>query len=142
MRLFSSRNPSTFGQSVTFMADVFAGLVPAVAGEADPPTGTVTFLDGTATLGSAPVNGSGQAVFTVPTLSVGSHVITAQYGGDANFVSSTSNVVNQVVNASSIVAPTVVAVQRFGYHMQPTSFVLTFSTALIRHRPAWRITRS
>ncbi len=130
MKLFSSSNPSTFGQSVTFTADVFTGLVPAAAGQADPPTGTVTFLDGTATLGSAPVNGNGQAVFTVSTLSVGSHSITAHYGGDANFVSSTSNAVNQVVNASTIVAPTVVAVQRFGYHMQPTSIVLTFSTAL------------
>ncbi len=36
----------------------------------------------------------------------------------------------QVVNPSTAVAPTVVAVQRFGYHMQQTSFVLTFSTAL------------
>jgi len=86
----SSANPSINGQSVTFTATV---------NESDPltPTGTVTFKDGAATLGTGPLNGSGQATFTTNALSVGAHNITAEYGGDANFNGSTSPGVSHLV---------------------------------------------
>jgi hypothetical protein len=89
----SSINPSTFGQSVTFTA--------TVTGSGGTPTGSVTFKDGTTTLGSAALNGGGQAVFPTAALTAGSHSITAAYGGDSNFGSSTSPVLAQTVNASS-----------------------------------------
>ena len=54
------------------------------------PTGTVTFKDGAATLGTGPLNGSGQATFTTSSLGIGPHSITAAYGGDANFLASVS----------------------------------------------------
>ena len=62
------------------------------------PTGTVTFKDGPSTLGTATLNGSGQAMFTTSTLAAGSHSITASYGGDANFKGSTSPKFTQTVN--------------------------------------------
>lgn len=83
--LTSSANPSTYGQSVTFTATVPAGA-----------TGTVTFKDGSATLGTATVS-SGTATFTTSSLSAGSRSITATYGGDANYASSTSAVLVQTV---------------------------------------------
>jgi hypothetical protein len=90
--LVSSLNPSTQGQAVTFTATV----TPAFGST---PTGTVTFHDGTTVLGKGVVNASThQAVFTTSVLGVGSHSITAGYGGDANFLSSTSRVLTQVVN--------------------------------------------
>ena len=46
--LFSSANPAVFGQSVTFTA-----TVTAIAPTPGTPTGIVTFLDGTTSLGSA-----------------------------------------------------------------------------------------
>jgi hypothetical protein len=61
---------------------------------------------------------------------VGSHTITADYAGNGSFTPSVSNAVIQVVNPPTDVAPTVVLLQRFGFHNQPTSLVLTFSTAL------------
>ena len=89
--LTSSANPATSGQAVTFTA-----MVAAVAPGSGTPTGTVTFLDGTATLGSAALAG-GTASFTTSALSGGSHSITASYGGNGNFLASTSGVLNESV---------------------------------------------
>jgi len=80
------------GQSVTFTA-----TVTAKSPGAGTPTGTVTFKDGPSTLGTGTLNGSGQAMFTISTLAVGSHSITASYGGDANFNGSTSSKLTQTV---------------------------------------------
>jgi len=88
--LVSSANPSNPNQSITFTATVTSNTT-------GQPTGTVTFLDGAATLGSSSVNGSGVATFSTATLSVGTHSITAAYGGSANFNGSTSPVLSQVV---------------------------------------------
>jgi hypothetical protein len=54
------------------------------------PTGSVTFLDGGAVLGSAPLDGSGRARLTVTFLAPGSHSFVAVYGGDSSFAGSTS----------------------------------------------------
>jgi len=90
----SSANPSAFGQSVTFTT-----TVAAAAPGAGTPTGTVTFSDGATTLGTGTLNGSGVATFTTAALAVGSHSITASYGGDGNFnASTTANALTQVVN--------------------------------------------
>lgn len=68
------------GVSVTFTAHV----VPATA------TGSVTFTDGSATLGSASVS-NGVATFTTSALAGGSHSITAAYQGDSFDAASTSS---------------------------------------------------
>ena len=86
----SSANPSSFGQPVTFTATV-SGLVIQ-------PTGTVTFMDGATTLGTGNLNAGGQATFTTSALSTGSHSITAVYGGNSYYNSSTSNLLTQTVN--------------------------------------------
>jgi streptogramin lyase len=94
--LVSSLNPSNFGQSVTFTA-----TVAPVAPGAGTPTGTVTFLDGAATLGTASLS-LGSATFTTSSLSAGLHAIAVSYAGDANFNSSTSSVVTQTVNQTVV----------------------------------------
>ena len=62
------------------------------------PTGSVTFKDGATTLGTGTLNGTGQATFATTTLAVGSHTITAVYGGDPNFSGSTSAALAQTVS--------------------------------------------
>jgi len=94
--LASSANPSVFGQTVNFTATV-AAVVPG----AGVPTGVVTFMDGVTTLGTANLNGSGVAVFSTSALAVGSHSITASYGGDTNFNTSASAPLTQVVNKAA-----------------------------------------
>jgi hypothetical protein len=73
------------------------------------PTGALTFsVDGTgeasATLGSA---GSGVTSSAIPALTVGSHTISAAYGGDLNFKASTSANLNPSISKG----PTTVQVQ-------------------------------
>jgi hypothetical protein len=63
------------------------------------PTGTVTFLDGTTTLGTQPlVNGA--AAFSTSTLSGGSHNITAAYSGAIDFTGATSTALTQIVQSA------------------------------------------
>ncbi len=88
--LSSSLNPSLAGQSVTFTATV----TPQGSGT---PTGTVTFVDGSAELLQVALGSSGQAQFVSSTLSVGSHTISAVCSGDANFTSS-KGTITQVVS--------------------------------------------
>ena len=97
--LASSSNPIVYGQAFTILATV----TPATAG-GPTPSGTVSFFDGsqnlnwTTTLDS---NGHGTLPIPVPlptpqgelvVLGAGSHIITAQYGGDANYAATTSTV--------------------------------------------------
>jgi autotransporter-associated beta strand protein len=92
----SSTNPSVFGQSVTFTATVTSS-----APGSGTPTGTVTFMDGSTTLGTGTLDGLGVTTFSTSALSIGSHSITAVYGGDTNFTTSTSSTLSQAVNQDS-----------------------------------------
>ena len=86
-------SPSSFGQSVTFTATVVAnGPSTALV-----TSGTVTFKDGTTTLGTGTVNASGMATFTTSALAVANHSITAVYAATANFAASTSAIFTQSV---------------------------------------------
>jgi hypothetical protein len=93
--LTSAPNPSVNGQSVTATATV----TPASPG-AGTPTGTISFYDGATFLGSGTLSG-GVASLTTTSLSIGSHSLTAVYGGDAGFTGSTSPVYTQTVNQAA-----------------------------------------
>ncbi len=92
--LTSSLNPSALGQAVTFTATV----KPATG--SGTPTGTVTFNDGATVLGPGTLSG-GTATLTTSGLGAGVHSITAIYGGDANFASSTSPALMQTVSKAA-----------------------------------------
>jgi Bacterial Ig-like domain (group 3) len=93
----SAPNPSQPGQSVTFTA-----VVAATSPAAGTPTGTVTFKDGASTLGGGSLSGN-SATFATAALALGAHSITAVYGGDGNFASSTSPTFTQAVGDPTIV---------------------------------------
>jgi hypothetical protein len=102
----SDDNPATVGQQVTYAA--------TVTGPGPPPTGSVTFMDGTNTIGCATgsnqtVDATGQAtcLVTYPSASSSVHDITAVYGGDAVYTSSTSPVLAETVTSAR---PSVTAV--------------------------------
>jgi hypothetical protein len=92
--LVSSQNPSGYEQSVTFTATVS----PQFSGT---PTGSVTFYNGTAVLGTETLV-DGVAAYTTTKLAVGTGSITAEYyKGSSSFDTSTSSVLSQVVNQAS-----------------------------------------
>jgi len=88
--LSSLPNPSVFGQSVVFTATVSAA--------SGTPTGSVSFVEGPNTLGTATLSG-GAATFTTATLPIGSHSITAVFAGTAPFAGSTSSPLVQNVKS-------------------------------------------
>ncbi|OLE78178.1 MAG: hypothetical protein AUG06_11440 [Actinobacteria bacterium 13_1_20CM_2_65_11] len=123
----SAVNPTRFGQSTTFTATVSV-VSPGTTAVA-PPTGTMTFYDGSASLGTGTLSTTGgatTATFSTYKLVVGSHSITVSYNGDGNFNVSTSAPMTQSVlkadtttTLASSVNPT-----RFG---QSTTFTATVS---------------
>jgi hypothetical protein len=98
--LVTSSANITLGQSVAFTATVTPGSGTGT------PTGTVTFNDGAAQLGTGTLNSSGSAIFSTSGLAVGSHSVTAVYSGDANFSSSASAAVSVTVSAPAKTATT------------------------------------
>lgn len=78
------------GQSVTLTA-----TVTSTQGGTPTPTGTVAFVSGNLSLGSAPLS-NGVAQVTTTALPAGTDAVTATYSGDVNYVSSGFNISEQV----------------------------------------------
>jgi Bacterial Ig-like domain (group 3) len=116
----SSQNPAIQGVTVTFTATV-------TTTGSHLPTGTVTFNDGTTQLGTATLNGSQVATFQTSTLAVGTHSITAVYGGDANNAGSTSTVLSQVITAITTTTALTANPNPAAYGA-PVTFTATVST--------------
>lgn len=94
--LTASATQAAFGTAVTFTATV------AGTGTTGNPSGTVTFYNGTTTLGTATLDASGAATYSTSSLPIGSNSITAVYAGNTSFTTSTSNaVVVNITQASS-----------------------------------------
>jgi len=92
--LVSSMNPSALGSAVTFTATI----TPSV-----PDGESIIFYDGVvskATIGTGTTSG-GVATFTTSALALGSHTISAQYVGDANYAYSWSAGLPQSVHQAS-----------------------------------------
>jgi hypothetical protein len=88
--LAASSTTTTTGASITLTATV----APSTA------TGTVTFLDGTTSLGTGALS-SGKATLSTSFSTVGTHSITAVYGGSTTFATSTSSAVAVTVSAAT-----------------------------------------
>jgi hypothetical protein len=78
----SSLNPSIVGQAVTFTATITSPTVM--------PTGPVTFIAGSTSLGSVQLSG-GKATFTTSSLPAGSTVVKVKYDGNSNIKGSSAS---------------------------------------------------
>lgn len=114
-----SAQSAPVGQSVTMTAR-------ATSAATGLPTGNVTFLDGTAALGTAILNAQGVATFSVSTLAVGTHLLSVNYAGDANFAGSQSGTSTETIGTSdyTITATPASATIKAGQSAQFT-FLLT-----------------
>lgn len=103
--LASSQGSSgNYGTTVTFTATVSGSLAT--------PTGGVSFMDGASLLGTATLNASGQASLAISTLALGSHSITASYGGDLVYGSSTSLAFSYLVSPKPVTITGVTAANK------------------------------
>jgi hypothetical protein len=93
--LTASASSVATGASVTFTATVTSTASATV------PTGTVTFVDGNTSIGTGTLSAGAVAKFSTTALAAGAHSITAVYGGDGTFASSTSTAVNVTVGGGS-----------------------------------------
>jgi hypothetical protein len=108
--LTSNANPTVSGQSVTFTA-----IVSVQSPGAGTPTGMVQFqIDGQNVSGAIALNTSGTASFSMTSLAVGTHTVTASYSGDGSFASSTGSLTGgQSVNPKPVTS-TMTAVSSSG----------------------------
>lgn len=78
--VLSASDPSPiYGESITLTDTLTAGGTAL--------NGTVTFFDGATALGQSTLNASGVASLAVGPLAVGTHSLTAHYGGDTDYPS-------------------------------------------------------
>ena len=91
--LSASATQVTSGQSVTLSAGVTAQSGSGM------PTGSIAFLDGATQIGSVMLSG-GSASLSSAALAVGTHSITADYSGNANYTASNSAAVMVTVVAA------------------------------------------
>jgi hypothetical protein len=117
--LTASADPASFGQAVTFTA--------TLTSSAGPVPGTVTFKDGSTTLGTANLSG-GKATFTTSSLAVGSHSIAAIYGGSTNFNSSSSAALSETIAKANSSASLTASVNPAGVG-QAVTFTATIRSA-------------
>jgi hypothetical protein len=122
-QVVSSLNPSNLNQMVTFTATV------------NPPSsgpfnlsGTVMFSDGNTALETVALNGN-VATLSVSSLKPGSHLILADYNGDANFNPSTGALtqnVNKVVTATTLASSAATTV-----YGQAITFTATLTPSML-----------
>jgi hypothetical protein len=94
--LTSSINPQEVGSPVTFTATVSADSTTTIT-----PPGTVTFFDGTNSLGTVTLSAAGTAALTTSALAVGQHSITVSYtSSNTSFLTSASSVLNENIVAA------------------------------------------
>jgi hypothetical protein len=117
--LVSAPNPSLYAQAVVLTATVTAtsGL----------PSGTVTFRDGGSALGTVSLNTNAVATLSTASLSVGSHSIVAEYGGDGYHSGSTSGTWLHIVDLTGSPVPTLATIVPSSAVAGGAPFVLTTS---------------
>jgi len=92
------------------------------------PTGNIIFSDGATLLGTSVLNAQGIATLTVPSLGVGSHNISAAYGGDTLDLSSTSASVVETVQLRATSASLAASATSLNAGQQLTLFAAVQST--------------
>ena len=81
----TSNTPSAYGNAVTFTATVSSG-----------PVGSITFYDGTTSIGTGTISGTA-ATLSTSSLSIGVHTITAKWLGNANYSAVTSGSLTETI---------------------------------------------
>jgi hypothetical protein len=118
--LTSVANSLVYGQTVTFNITISAS--------SGTPTGSVNFLDGTDLLGNVALD-SGHATYATSVLTAGTHSITGVYLGDTTYITSTSNILDQIVLQASTTI-TLSSPGNTSVHGQPVNYNISVAVVL------------
>jgi alpha-tubulin suppressor-like RCC1 family protein len=88
----SPSGTAKLGEGVTLSA--------TVSSSSGTPGGSVSFFDGSTSLGTGTLNGSGVATLSVSSLALGAHSLTATYAASGNYDASTSAGLSLAINKS------------------------------------------
>ncbi len=123
-----STNNAPVGTAITFTNQV----APV------PPNGEkVAFMDGNNIFGTGTLNG-GVATFATTSLVPGSHAITAVYGGNGNYLASTSSVAMVTVMANPTLSPAVVLPSSNVYGGMSVTLICSNYTGTLPYSFQWR----
>jgi hypothetical protein len=103
---------ATYGAGVTLTA--------TVASSAGTAGGTVTFYNGSTSLGVGTLNGNGAATLSTTALPEKTDTITAVYAAEGNFAASTSPAVSIAVSAAPVITP-----GSYSINASPTALTVT-----------------
>ncbi len=121
----STTTIAPYGQTITFTATILASQ--------GTPTGTITFMDSGAVLGTGTLSG-GVATFSTNSLGVGVHWIQASYGGDAHFNTGTSVSLRQTIRqaqTTTALTKSTTGTAAFGQSVTFTATVATVATGAL-----------
>ena len=144
LTLTASPNPAIQNQAVAFTSVLTAPLSTEI------PAGNITLLDGSTPFATAPftaniLSNTASIIASISTLSSGTHIITATYSGNANFLPATSTPLTLVIKpndftiASSTPNPTIPTEHHLAIPLTLTS-IGTFTdqvTLTCGTLPAW-----
>ena len=122
--LTSSANPSVLFQSVTFTA-----TVSATSPGGGTPGGTVSFYNGATLMGTGSLS-SGVATYSTSSLVLGSgNSITASYGGNPDYNSSTSSTLTQTVDQDATTTTTLTSGTNPSIHDNDVSYATSVTVS-------------
>ncbi len=112
-----SKNPSVFGESVTFIIET---STPAAV-----PTGTITLSLGDTVLGTGVLDATGRTSITTSSLPVGTHTVVATYPGDGKSAGVDGIITQTVDKAPTTTTLAVAAASKVGDEVVLTADVTT-----------------
>jgi sugar lactone lactonase YvrE len=132
--LTASTDLANVGQPVTLTATIKTSFTDNVAA-----TGTVNFLNGATSVGSATVS-KNTATLVTSTLPAGTYALTASYSGDSNYSASTSSPLTLVVSSKPVPVVTLATSASSINQGQAVTFTATVSQFSGTTRPTGSVT--
>ena len=128
-KLTASADPVLIGQPVTFTATVSQYATSTTSTQYGTPTGSVTFVDGSTTLGTAKLAGGVATLSGVTFAAAGTQTVQAQYSGDTVFGTSSATMGEYVDSPTTVTLTSSANPSAYGQSVSFTVLVAATNTS-------------